>query len=174
MSNTLSALMNAADLINQEVERTDGELTPELQILLGLNEALVAEKIDSYDFIMKRLELESSFLKSRADEYIKASKARLTAVENMKNRIKALMLIHDKREISGEYVKLGLYHTNPTVIVDNELEVPSDYFEKTIVMKLRKDLVKDTLKAGFMVPGCHLQESFSLRSFPTIKKIGDT
>jgi len=173
-TNSLSQLMDVATIIDRELAENNGELTPEIEALLGLTETLQSEKVDQYDYVIKRIEAESAFLKERASEFTAAAKARSNAVERIKERIKSLMLLHDKAEVCGEYVRFVLSPTIPSLIIDSQEQLPAEFVQTVTTQKIDNAAIKKSLQDGMPVAGAHLQESFRLCAFTasSMKRVG--
>lgn len=166
MNNTLAQLMDVATIIDKEMAQTGGELTPEIEQMLGLTEALTEQKVDATEYIISRLNAESDFLKKRAAEFTAAAKARANAADRIKERVKQLMLIHERSEISGEYVRFVVSPTTPSLIIDSEMALPEKYKKLIAVAEIDRAGIKKDLQDGTPVEGAHLQESFGLRTYP--------
>jgi hypothetical protein len=93
-------------------------------------------------------------------------KARAQALEKRAERIREYLLMNmltaGVQKIECPYFKLAVCENPPKVIVDDEKQVPANYFTDPApppppVPKLDKALVKKAIQDGFDVPGCRLE-----------------
>lgn len=168
--NSLAQIMEVATTIDREIESTGGELSPELERALGLNADLTAQKVDATEYVIKQLDALSDHFKERAAEFMAAAKARSNLSERIRDRVKQLMLTHEKAELAGEYVRFVLSPSIPALVIEDETQIPKEFIKTVVTEKIDNAAVKSALQTGTPVPGAHLTESFSLRSYAATKK----
>lgn len=173
MKNTLSELMVISNEIDRALEQSGGEMTPELEQMLDISQALTADKVDQYDFVLKNLEAQAQFLKERAAEYQAAAKARSNAVEHIKERIKYLMVTHGKTELQGQYVRMQVSPCSPSLVIENEDLIPDEFIKTVTTSKIDNQAIKAALQNGTPVEGAKLKASYAIRSYAGTQKLGD-
>lgn len=104
-------------------------------------------------------------------EAIKAEESRLAArrkaIENtskkVKDYVKMQMAVHDISKIDAGTFKLSLSPSSGSVEIDDMEQLPPRF--KTIVqeVKVDKTAIKAAIKSGEDVPGCHIDEGYTLR-----------
>jgi hypothetical protein len=163
--------MTLSNELDQALSNSGGELTPELEQMLELSETLKSDKIDQYDYVIKRLEAEAQFLKDRAAEFAQAAKARLNAVEAIRERIKYLMITHQKLELQGQYVRMQVSQSVPSLVIEDESQIPPEFIKIITIQKVDNAAVKEALQNGVPVEGAKLKVSYQLRTYAGNKKL---
>ena len=144
------------------LEENGGEVTPEIEQALAINEE---------NFAAKSVDFGNAILNFKAmAAAAKAEKERLAAIqkryENAYNRLdKALTAAmdatgHDKVETPT--MRLSLRHTTATE-VDNLDAVPMEYKTTKVEVVADKTAIKKAIQNGEDVPGAHLVENVSLQ-----------
>lgn len=140
-----------------------GELSPELEQELQVNQEMLAAKADKYDFVISKLELEEEYWKAQADKYLRVARACNAARSRMRDSIKVTMQMMDKTEIVGETTTFKLVKGAPKLVFDH-LKLPDEYVIETVVRETNKDKLKDDLKAGKVITGAQLEPVIQLRT----------
>lgn len=123
-----------------EIEELEGELTPELEERLKINEANMAKKMEGYCKLIKRAE--------RSQEWMKG--AMLDVMEGL-----------DKPKVSAGTYTVGTRKSTAVNIID-ESAIPARYASEVVAVKIDKTAIKDAIKNGEEVPGAKLVERKSL------------
>lgn len=163
MSDTLKTMIENQNNLMMEIMASDGEITPELEAKLNDLDVSIPSKIDAYYLIMDRLENESDYFKSKAEEFLLAAKQMSQAKERIKDRLKFIMQSENKTELLGNDYKFSLSKSKPKVAIQENL-VPIEYYKQVIEERIEKDRIAEDLKAGISIPGCHLEDVFAFRS----------
>lgn len=159
MELTLYQISEEQRRIEAMLEESAGEITPEIEEALAVNESNFMEKSRDYGFAILRYK---AFV-----DAIKAEKARLdglkksaeSAIARMEERIIEAMQQFDRPKVEMDTIKLSL-RKSERVVVDDENAVPADC--KTIKVEISKTELKRHLKAGEDC-GAHLEENQSLQ-----------
>lgn len=164
---TLPELVGQASKIHQMIVEANGELSPELEQALSRVDLAVATKIDSYAYLERWFESQSSFYKSEADRYSKVSKALMNARERLRNGIKYAMQTLGRDEVQGMTTRYKLAGTQPSLEV-NEALLPMEY--KVIQYVPDSAKIRAALKEGVNIPGAALVPGVALRSYAAKKE----
>lgn len=146
--------------INELLEESGGELTPEIEEALMLNAENFEIKADGYIESISRYKA----LAEAADVRIKEMQRIKKTSENIEKRLKerllqAMMVMGvDKMEIGLR--KLSIRNTSAVNITD-EAHIPADYI--IIEQKYDKTRIKDALKNGEIIPGAELVTNRSIQ-----------
>lgn len=144
------------------LEDNGGEVTPEIEQALAINED---------NFAAKSVDFGNAILNFKAmAAAAKAEKERLAAIqkryENAYNRLdKALTAAmdatgHDKVETPT--MRLSLRHTTATEVDDLD-QLPAEYKTTKVEVVADKTAIKKAIQSGEAVPGAHLVENVSLQ-----------
>lgn len=133
-----------------------------------MNELVVHEdgslrSVDDAYISIRHVENAIESLKKEEDERRARRKALEARVEDAKAFIKRYMLQEGLAELEGNVVKYSLAKSQPKLVIDDEKVIPEDYKLQTVITEIRKDAIKDQLKMGDQIPGCRLEDSFSLK-----------
>lgn len=146
--------------INELLEESGGELTPEIEEALMLNAENFEIKADGYIESISRYKA----LAEAADVRIKEMQRIKKTSENIEKRLKerllqAMMVMEvDKMEIGLR--KLSIRNTSAVNITD-ETHIPAEYI--IIEQKYDKTRIKDALKNGEIIPGAELLTNKSIQ-----------
>lgn len=161
----MSIVEQTADLETLLIE-SGGELTPEIEALLAVNEKELASKADGYAMVIERMEDIAQFYKRKAEALNKLAKAAEGVATGCKERIKFAMQTLNTNEIAGNDIRFKLQPTNPSCLIENEDEVDPLYKKAVTEIKIDKKKIAEDLKLGVPVKGAKLIENLSLRTYP--------
>lgn len=166
MNPTLIDLGMAHVSLVEAIVKSEGEITPELEEeLLTLKEATNA-KIETYSWIMDRLESEATYWKQKAEQFSKISRGLDNAREKMKDRLRSYMELTNQPSLTGIDVEFRLVKGADKVEIDAEKQ-PMDFPEFTrITATWDKDKIKHALQAGSKLNGIRLAPSIYVKKFP--------
>lgn len=146
-----------------QINNPEGEITVELESLIGTSSDELSNKLDAYGYLMDRLENEQEQYKNKADAYYaKAARCRDTA-EKIKENLKSVMVQMQAKKLSGEDYTFTISESKPKVVVIDENQIPTSFFRQEIVSKLSKDAVREAIEKGELVTGATLEASYTLR-----------
>lgn len=162
---TLVALAAEAQEISRLILESDGELSTELERRLDLNTTAIAAKVDKYVFIEDELEAKAALWKRRADACKAMHERFVKAQEQLRSRVKAVMLEAGKKELNGAYHRYVLSQLKPKVVIPDESILPNECKMIQTKMVPDKDKIKSLLEDGIEVPGAGLEQVYSLRTY---------
>lgn len=133
-----------------------------------MNELIVHEdgslrSVDDAYISIRHVENAIESLKKEEEERRARRKALESRVDEAKAFIKRYMLQEGLAELEGNVVKYSLAKSQPKLVIEDEKAIPEDYKLQTVITEIRKDAIKDQLKMGDQIPGCRLEDSFSLK-----------
>jgi len=169
MSETLKDLVKDLVAIESLIIENDGQVCEILESWMQINETNVAQKVDSYFYLIARLEKSAEYFNDRANEFYAAKKTYEKQVDKLKSNLKFTMQNFGTDELFGTDARYKLSKSKPKVIIDNIEELPLKYTREKITIEVDKDLIKTDIDLGNEIKGASLETSFSLRSY-LIKK----
>lgn len=146
------------DLLN-EIEELDGELTPELEERLKINEANMAKKMEDYCKAIRYYEMTVANAKSEKERLDKLIKRSERSQQWLKDAILNVMNATGKPKVSAGTFTVGTRKSTAVNIID-EYSIPVRY--EVVTVKIDKTAIKDAIKNGEEVPGAQLVERKSL------------
>ena len=159
MEMTLYHISDEQRRLNAMLEENGGEVTPEIEEALAVNETNFVQKAESYGYAILHYKAIVAAVKAEKDRLDAIKKTAENAIARMEERIVAAMQQFDKPKVEADTLKLSLRRSE-RVVVDDENAVPADC--KTIKVEISKTDLKRHLKAGEAC-GAHLEENQSLQ-----------
>jgi len=146
-------------ILNQ-VDELDGELTPELEEQLIINERELQSKSIAYlEFVSSR-----ETLNKRIDDEIKRLQALKKSNANLISRLKERLL--DAVKLYGNFeVGLTTFGTrkSSSVQVEDVNSLPKEYKVVKVTEQADKKAIKEALKNGESIQGCEIVENLNLK-----------
>lgn len=159
MEMTLYHISDEQRRLNAMLEENGGEVTPEIEEALAVNETNFVQKAESYGYAILHYKAVVAAVKAEKDRLDAIKKTAENAIARMEERIVAAMQQFDRPKVEADTLKLSLRRSE-RVVVDDEAKVPADC--KTIKVEVSKTELKRHLKAGEDC-GAHLEENQSLQ-----------
>ena len=159
MEMTLYHISDEQRRLNAMLEENGGEITPEIEEALAVNETNFVQKAESYGYAILHYKAIVAAVKAEKDRLDAIKKTAENAIARMEERIVAAMQQFDRPKVEADTLKLSLRRSE-RVVVDDEAKVPADC--KTIKVEVSKTELKRHLKAGEDC-GAHLEENQSLQ-----------
>lgn len=145
-------------LINEMLEATDGELTPELEEALMLNEANLQQKAVGYAYTIKEF---SDYDKRIGEEIARLQRRRKSAqrcMDVLRTTLSNAMVEFGMTTIKNDTHTISL-HRSKAVVIEDEAKLPKCYTK--VKLEIDKAKLKEDLKNG-EVAGAYLQENISV------------
>lgn len=140
----------------QTLTENGGELTPELEEALMINQANLETKSTNYGLVIKQMEYECDILDSELKRLQGLKKSRENAIDRLKHNISEAMKLYGYDKIETPVLKLS-FRKSETVEIDNEMQVPDDYKVTKVSVTADKKLIKEAIKEGLEIPGAHIE-----------------
>lgn len=169
-SQTLVALAVEAAEISKLLQESGGELSPELEARLEVNREKLPSKVDSYNYIIERLEADAALWKRRKEACAAQEKKYQGQVDRLWDRIKLAMKELGTKELQGTYYRFQLKKSAPKLIIDSEAAIPAECKMIVQTTVIDKEKIKAMLVDGFEVPGARLEENGSLVAYESTKE----
>jgi hypothetical protein len=165
---SLVRLVSEFSHLDQKIIDAGGEISPELEAELDLNSGEISQKIDNYKLYMDHLEFRSSYFKSISDQASDAASMFLNQVKRMKDALKLTSKRLGTSDLIGNSYRFKVSSIKPKLIVEPIELVPAKYLKEVVKIELDKDLIIKDLEAGIEVPGCRLEDNFSIRQYVNV------
>ena len=177
MEMTLYHISDEQRRLNAMLEENGGEVTPEIEEALAVNETNFVQKAESYGYAILHYKQIVAAVKAEKDRLDAIKKTAENAIARMEERIVAAMQQFDKPKVEADTLKLSLRRSE-CVIIDNEDTIPADCKTVEMNLKIDKNGVKRHIKALTFDPnkteeerrneiiktiGAHLEENQSLQ-----------
>lgn len=146
--------------LNALLFEAEGELTPELEERLAINEANLEAKAEDYAVSMDMLKASAEAARQeikRLTAYVKRCE---NAEERMKQALTTAMEICERDRLEVGTYRLSFRKSEAVVIID-ELAIPNDYVK--VETKIDKAQLGVDLKAGATINGAYLEQRRNLQ-----------
>ena len=161
MSITLYTIKTDYLRIAEQLIENGGELTPELELALNINQDQLQEKAINYAYIIKEAEYEIDMLDKEIARLQAMKKSRAGMVDRLKSNITGAMELYGVEKIESATMKLSFRKSESVEIVDEKL-IPEEYLVPQPA-KISKSMIKDAIKSGSEVPGASITTNFNLQ-----------
>ncbi|MBO7307027.1 MAG: siphovirus Gp157 family protein [Alistipes sp.] len=161
MSNmTLYHITSEQLRINELLEESGGELTPEIEEALMLNAENFEIKAEGYIESISRYKALAEAADARIKEMQRIKKTSENIEKRLKERLLQAMVVMDVDKMELGLRKLSIRNTSAVNITD-EAHIPAEYI--IIEQKYDKTRIKDALKNGDVIPGAELVTNKSIQ-----------
>ena len=168
---SLSKLVNESKELLQTIIDNDGVLGSDLEEMVRLNELQMADKVESYAFLIQSAKHEATYFKGKADFFYNVAKGLENFEESLKERIKYIASVNGITEFHGIDHKFKISNSKATVQIVDESQIDRAYFTPVVTEKLDKKRIEEDLRMGIPVPGAVLREGKAIR-ISANKKVG--
>ena len=161
MSN-ISLYNISADFLNiiSQLEDNGGELTPELEEALAINEANLVTKVEAYLEVIAKYKALAAEAAEREKQYAAYKRIATNVERSMRERLAYALerMGRDKVEIGMRKVS---FLSSTAVNITDEASIPASYVR--VETKIDKESLKRDLKAGLVIEGAELVTNKSLQ-----------
>lgn len=157
---TLYTITSEQLRINELLEESGGELTPEIEEALILNEENFLTKSEGYIESIARYKALAEAADVRIKEMQRIKKTAENIEKRLKERLQHAMVVmgHDKVDVGLR--KLSL-RSSTAVSITNEDAIPAEYI--IVETKVDKMKIKEALKNGVVIDGAELVTNKSIQ-----------
>lgn len=145
--------------LNNMLEESMGELTPELEEALKLNRENFSMKADGYVKAIKNYKAEADAIAEEIKKLQDKKKVCENAINRMKTALCDAMQIFDMKKVQAGIFKVSLTTSEAVNIIDEEV-IPEEY--KKIKYEVSKTDIKNAIKNGLIVEGAEIKENHSI------------
>ena len=128
---------------------------------LALLEESIEQKGKAIGAVLQSFDAQELALKAHLADV----QAKVKAIQNHRDRLKAYLKENMEncgiQKIESPFFVISLQKSPESVVVDDEARIPDDYCKVT--RSVDKSLVKQALKDGYDIPGCHLEAGTHIR-----------
>lgn len=159
---TLYGITSELNDILTQLEELGGEITPELEQALAINEENFAAKSEDYGHAILNLKGMAAAAKAEKERLAALQKFYENTYNRLDNALKTAMVATGHDKVETPTMRLSLRHTTATEIDDLDA-VPMEYKTTKVEVVADKTAIKKAIQSGEDVPGAHLIENVSLQ-----------
>lgn len=162
MSKSLFQIQSEYLQLAEILEDNGGEITPELEDQLNINQEQLQLKGVNYALVVRQLDGEAEIIKNEIDRLTKLKKSKENAAQRLKDTLKGAMELYGIQSIKGDLINITLRNNSAGVVIENESDIPKDYITEKVVTTPDKKAIKAAIDSGIEVKGAYLTYSKSL------------
>jgi hypothetical protein len=147
-------------LICEAIEDAGGEITPEIEAMLAINEENFVAKAEGYAEIIAKYAILADNASHRIAQLQTVKKIAENAQKRMKERILGAMQEYGMQKVQCGLHQFSLRNSKAVEITD-EAKIPSEYIK--VATSVDKTKLRADLMAGVVVEGAELKENKSLQ-----------
>lgn len=148
-------------LVNQLIE-SEGELTPELEEALEMNQKNRNQKAVAYLEVISRQEATVKMIEEEIKRLQALKKTKTNIVTRLKDNLLNCVKAFGAFEVGT--LKFGTRKSTVLIVDDEKIDkIPNEYKTKVTTIKVDKTAIKKALKDGAELEGCRLQENLNLK-----------
>ncbi len=163
MSNSLIKLVSDTNNLEMMLIESEGQVSEAFEQALQITEDHLAEKVDSYSFILERFKALETYYKSKADKFLTVSKQFSSAQDRLKNNLHYAMDQLKVDEIQGTEMKFVKKPTQGTLEITDADQVPLQFKTEVITTEIDKKLLKEAAKFT-EIPGAKFVPGYSIQA----------
>lgn len=160
MNTSLYRITSEQLRINELLEESGGELTPEIEEAIMLNEENFIAKSEGYIEAIAYFKARQEAAKARIEEMQRIKKTAENAEKRLKERMQWAMEIMGRDKVEVGLHKLSLRNTQVVNII-SEAAVPNEFIK--VETSIDKTKLKEALKMGAIIPGAELKNNQSIQ-----------
>lgn len=160
MTNSLYHITSEQLRINELLEESGGELTPEIEEALIINEENFIAKSEGYIETIAKYKALAEAAKVRIEEYQRIKRTAENIEKRLKERMQWAMEVMGRDKVEVGLRKLSL-RSSTAVNITDEVRIPNQYIK--VETSVDKMALKKDLQAGMVIEGAELVTNRNLQ-----------
>jgi len=141
---------------------SEGEVTPELEQELAINESQLQEKAVNYGYVIKQLGHEVNAVNEEIKRLTDIKKRNEKAIERMETAISNAMQLYGIEKVDSSFLKLS-FRKSESVEIVNEAQLTEQFTTTKTTVTPNKVAIKEAIKNGEVVEGAVLVTNLNLQ-----------
>lgn len=138
----------------------EGELSPEMETALQINQNELQEKASNYAYLIRTVEYDVSAIDEEIKRLSALKKAKNNVIDRMKESVVNAMSIYGFEKIETPTMKLSIRRSEAVEVYEN---LDSKYIVEKVTYAPDKIRIKNAIKAGEQVNGAKIIENYNLQ-----------
>ena len=159
---TLYGITAELNAILAAIEDNGGEITPEIENALAINEEQFVQKSEDYGHAILNLKAMAAAAKAEKERLAALQKFYENTQKRLEGALSQAMQVFGQDKVENATMRLSLRHTTATEVDDITL-LPSEFKTTKMEEVADKTAIKKAIQSGEAVPGAHLVENVSLQ-----------
>ena len=159
---TLYGITAELNGILAQLEELGGEITPEIEQALAINEGNFAAKSEDYGHAILNLKGMAAAAKAEKERLAGLQKFYENTQKRLTDALSSAMQVFGHDKVENATMRLSLRHSTATEVDDLD-QLPAEYKTTKVEVVADKTAIKKAIQDGEDVPGAHLVENVSLQ-----------
>lgn len=159
---TLYGITDELNAILTQLEELGGEITPEIEQALAINEENFVTKSEDYGHAILNLKGMAAAAKAEKERLAALHKFYENTYNRLDNALKTAMVATGREKVETPTMRLSLRHSTATEVDDLDA-VPAEFKATKVEVVADKTAIKKAIQDGIEVPGARLVENVSLQ-----------
>ena len=159
---TLYGITAELNGILAQLEELGGEITPEIEQALAINEEQFVAKAEDYGHAILNLKGMAAAAKAEKERLAGLQKFYENTQKRLTDALSSAMQVFGHDKVENATMRLSLRHTTATEVDDLD-QVPAEFKTTKVEVVADKTAIKKAIQDGEDVPGAHLVENVSLQ-----------
>lgn len=159
---TLYGITAELNGILAQLEELGGEITPELEQALAINEEQFLAKAEDYGHAILNLNGMAAAAKAEKERLAGLQKFYENTQKRLANALSNAMQVFGHDKVENATMRISLRHSTATEVDDLD-QLPAEFKTTKVEVVADKTAIKKAIQEGEDVPGAHLVENVSLQ-----------
>lgn len=159
---TLYGITAELNGILAQLEELGGEITPEIEQALAINEEQFVAKAEDYGHAILNLKGMAAAAKAEKERLAGLQKFYENTQKRLADALSTAMQVFGHDKVENATMRLSLRHSTATEVDDLD-QLPAEYKTTKVEVVADKTAIKKAIQDGIEVPGAHLVENVSLQ-----------
>ena len=159
---TLYGITAELNGILAQLEELGGEITPEIEQALAINEEQFVAKAEDYGHAILNLKGMAAAAKAEKERLAGLQKFYENTQKRLADALSTAMQVFGHDKVENATMRLSLRHSTATEVDDLD-QLPAEYKTTNVEVVADKTAIKKAIQDGIEVPGAHLVENVSLQ-----------
>jgi hypothetical protein len=137
-----------------------GELTPEIEQQLQINEEQLKEKAINYAYVIRSFEYDNDIIDAEIKRLKQLKEQKENAIDKLKNAVSDAMQLYGIEKIDSPTLKLSFRKSESIEVSDN---LDKKYLIEKTTLQPDKNAIKQAIKDGQQVEGAVLVTNYNIQ-----------
>ncbi len=137
-----------------------GELTPEIEQQLQINEEQLKEKAINYGYVIRSFEYDNDVIDAEIKRLKQLKEQKENAIDKLKNAVSDAMKLYGIEKINSPTLKLSFRKSESIEVSEN---IDKKYLIEKITLQPDKNAIKQAIKDGQQVEGAVLVTNYNIQ-----------
>lgn len=151
-------------LLAEQIIEAGGELTPQLEAALVINQEQLQAKAQGYAMVIREAEYELNIIKAETERLAEHKAKREALIQKLKDRVSEAMILYEINEIKTPTLTINFRKSKTVEIIDEKL-IPKEFMAYPLppAPKPDKKALKAAIEGGEIIGGAEIVEHKNLQ-----------